>query len=154
MVAPPPFGRTVTFAERLSRSRMHPVDRETRLRNAAHQPDLSKRFRPDGEPQWSRRREPRRHDQKHWSPRLFTEITHSFLRPQIITTKGQYTLDANSFFSWQSTMQTLMVPPTFNVTYGQRLSSSSSLTGFTSVRSGTYPSVPGVRTCRGCDDAA
>lgn len=74
----------------------------------------------------------------HWSPRLFTEITLSFLRPQIITTKGQFTVDANSFFSWQATMQTLMMPPTFNVTYGQRLSSKSTLTGFTSVRSGTY----------------
>ncbi|GAK65806.1 DnaJ-domain-containing protein [Moesziomyces antarcticus] len=74
----------------------------------------------------------------HWSPRLFTEITLSFLRPQIITTKGQFTLDANSFFSWQSTMQTLLMPPTFNLTYGQRLSSKSTLTGFTTVRSGTY----------------
>ncbi|KAI3480287.1 hypothetical protein L1887_57552 [Cichorium endivia] len=74
----------------------------------------------------------------HWSPRLFTEITLSFLRPQIITTKGQFTLDANSFFSWQSTMQTLLMPPTFNITYGQRLSSKSTLTGFTTVRSGTY----------------
>ncbi len=33
----------------------------------------------------------------HWSPRLFSEVTLSFLRPQIITTKGQYTVDANSF---------------------------------------------------------
>ncbi|PWY99494.1 hypothetical protein BCV70DRAFT_201054 [Testicularia cyperi] len=74
----------------------------------------------------------------HWSPRLFTDVTMSFLRPQIVTTKGQYTLDANSFFSWQGTLQTLMVPPSFNVTYGQRLSSTSTLTGFTSVRSGTY----------------
>lgn len=74
----------------------------------------------------------------HWSPRLFTEITLSFLRPHLITTKGQYTVDANSFFSWQSTLQTLLLPPTFNVTYGQRLSSESTLTGFTSVRSGTY----------------
>ncbi|SPO23766.1 uncharacterized protein UTRI_03737_B [Ustilago trichophora] len=74
----------------------------------------------------------------HWSPRLFTDVTLSFLRPQIITTKGQYTLDTNSFFSWQGTLQTLMMPPSFNITYGQRLSSKSTLTGFTSVRSGTY----------------
>ncbi|TKY85433.1 hypothetical protein EX895_005595 [Sporisorium graminicola] len=74
----------------------------------------------------------------HWSPRLFSEITLSFLRPQIITTKGQYTLDANSFFTWQSTLQTPLLPPTLNVTYGQRLSTKSTLTGFTSVRSGTY----------------
>ncbi|GAC97525.1 hypothetical protein PHSY_005111 [Pseudozyma hubeiensis SY62] len=74
----------------------------------------------------------------HWSPRLFTELTLSFLRPQIITTKGQFTLDASSFFSWQSTIQTLLMPPTLNLTYGQRLSSKSSLTGFTSVRSGTW----------------
>lgn len=74
----------------------------------------------------------------HWSPRLFTDITLSFLRPQIVTTKGQYTVDANSFFSWQGTLQTLMLPPTFNVTYGQRLSTKSTLTGFTSIRSGTY----------------
>ncbi|SNX83748.1 uncharacterized protein MEPE_02455 [Melanopsichium pennsylvanicum] len=74
----------------------------------------------------------------HWSPRLFTDVTLSFLRPQIITTKGQYTVDAKSFFSWQATLQTLLLPPTFNVTYGQRLSSKSTLTGFTSVRSGTY----------------
>lgn len=74
----------------------------------------------------------------HWSPRLFTELTMSFLRPQIITTKGQFTVDTNSFFSWQATLQTLMLPPTFNVTYGQRLSSKSTLTGFTSFRSGTY----------------
>ncbi|SJX63177.1 uncharacterized protein SRS1_14001 [Sporisorium reilianum f. sp. reilianum] len=74
----------------------------------------------------------------HWSPRLFTEITLSFLRPQIVTTKGQYTVDANSFFTWQATQQTLMLPPTLNLTYGQRLSAKSTLTGFTSVRSGTY----------------
>lgn len=74
----------------------------------------------------------------HWSPRLFSEVTLSFLRPQIVTTKGQYTVDANSFFSWQGTLQTLLMPPSFSVTYGQRLSSVSTLTGFTSVRSGTY----------------
>lgn len=74
----------------------------------------------------------------HWSPRLFTEVTMSFLRPQIITTKGQYALDSNSFFTWQGTLQTFMVPPSFNITYGQKLSSKSSLTGFTSIRSGTY----------------
>ncbi|KAN0065729.1 hypothetical protein ACQY0O_000859 [Thecaphora frezii] len=74
----------------------------------------------------------------HWSPRLFSEVTMTFLRPQILTTKGQYTLDQNSFFTWQSTLQTLAVPPTLNLTYGQRLSSKSTLTGFTSIRSGTY----------------
>ncbi|SAM82366.1 uncharacterized protein UBRO_04636 [Ustilago bromivora] len=74
----------------------------------------------------------------HWSPRLFTDITLAFLRPQIVTTKGQYTVDANSFFSWQGTLQTLMLPPTLNLTYAQRLSAKSTLTGFTSVRSGTY----------------
>ncbi|PWN46537.1 hypothetical protein IE53DRAFT_322792, partial [Violaceomyces palustris] len=74
----------------------------------------------------------------HWSPRLFTELTATLLRPQIITGKGQYTLDQNTFFTWQSTLQTLSVPPSFNVTYGQRLSTTSTLTGFTSVKSGTY----------------
>ncbi|EPQ31114.1 uncharacterized protein PFL1_01303 [Pseudozyma flocculosa PF-1] len=74
----------------------------------------------------------------HWSPRLFSEVTMTFIRPHILTTKGQYTLDQNSFFTWQSTLQTLASPPTLNLTYGQRLSSKSMLTGFTSIRSGTY----------------
>uniref|UniRef100_V5E4U1 J domain-containing protein n=1 Tax=Kalmanozyma brasiliensis (strain GHG001) TaxID=1365824 RepID=V5E4U1_KALBG len=85
----------------------------------------------------------------HWSPRLFSEVTLSFLRPQIVTTKGQFTVDANSFFSWQGTMQTWRMPPSLNLTYGQRLSAKSSLTGFTSVRSGTYSLGPWGREVGG-----
>lgn len=73
-----------------------------------------------------------------WSPRFFSEMSASLLRPHVLTTKGQYTVDENVFFNYAIVSQTLAAPPSVTLTYGQRLSSISSLTGFTSIKTGTY----------------
>ena len=36
---------------------------------------------------------------------------------KMTTTKGQYTLDPNTFFSWQATLQNLLIPPSFNFNF-------------------------------------
>lgn len=74
----------------------------------------------------------------HWSPRLFTEFSTTFMKPRVASLKGQYTIDEFSFINFAATSTTLLIPPSFNMTYGQRLSTKSQLTGFTAVRSGTY----------------
>ena len=73
-----------------------------------------------------------------WSPRFFSETSATLLRPQVFTNKGQYTLDENVFFTYALVAQTLAAPPAATLTWGQRLSSKSSLTGFTSFKSGGY----------------
>lgn len=74
----------------------------------------------------------------HWSPRFFSELSASILRPQILTARGQYTVDENVFFNYALVSQTLAAPPSVTLTWGQRLSSTSSLTGFTSLKTGSY----------------
>ena len=74
----------------------------------------------------------------HWSPRFFSELSASLLRPHILTAKGQYMVDENMFFNYALVSQTINTPPSLTLTYAQRLSSKSSLTGFTSFKSGAY----------------
>lgn len=74
----------------------------------------------------------------HWSPRFFSELSASLLRPHILTAKGQYMVDENMFFNYALVSQTINTPPSLTLTYAQRLSSKSSLTGFTSFKSGVY----------------
>ncbi|PWN30505.1 hypothetical protein BDZ90DRAFT_248139 [Jaminaea rosea] len=73
-----------------------------------------------------------------WSPRLQTDLMFTLMKPRIVQLKGQYQINEFSFFNWTVGGSTTMLPPSFNVTYGQRLSNESPLTGFTTVRSGTY----------------
>lgn len=74
----------------------------------------------------------------HWSPRFFTENTATLMRPNILTSKGQFTLDDNVFFTYAVVSQTLGAPPGLTLTWGQRLSSTTNLTGFTSFKTGSY----------------
>ncbi|CAO1618942.1 unnamed protein product [Parajaminaea phylloscopi] len=74
----------------------------------------------------------------HWSPRLFTEMSATLMRPRVASIKGQFTIDQFSFINFAATSTTLAVPPAFNISYGQRLSNESALTGFTAFRSGAY----------------
>lgn len=73
-----------------------------------------------------------------WSPRYYSELSASLLRPHVVTAKGQYTVDENIFFNYAIVAQTLATPPSATVTYGQRLSRISTLTGFTSIKTGAY----------------
>ncbi|KAK0536162.1 hypothetical protein OC835_002124 [Tilletia horrida] len=73
-----------------------------------------------------------------WSPRLFSEISATMLRPRIGTIKGQYVINSNSFLTFLVVSQTTQVPPSVTLTYGQRISSKSALTGFSSIKTGSY----------------
>lgn len=73
-----------------------------------------------------------------WSPRFFSEMSASILRPQVLTARGQYTVDENVFFNYAVVSQTWAAPPSVTLTWGQRLLSTSSLTGFTSLKTGSY----------------
>ena len=73
-----------------------------------------------------------------WSPRFFSETSATLLRPHVISSKGQYVVDENLFFTYAVVSQTWAVPPSVTLTWGQRLSSTSSLTGFTSLKTGAY----------------
>jgi len=73
-----------------------------------------------------------------WSPRLFSEISATMLRPRIGTIKGQYVINPNSFLTFVVASQTTAVPPSVTLTYGQRISSTSALTGFSSIKTGSY----------------
>ncbi|KAK0546126.1 hypothetical protein OC846_005406 [Tilletia horrida] len=73
-----------------------------------------------------------------WSPRLFAEASATMLRPRIGTFKAQYALSPNSFLTGLVVAQSPLVPPSVTLTYGQRISPTSALTGFTSVKTGSY----------------
>ncbi|WFD45364.1 hypothetical protein MPSI1_004046 [Malassezia psittaci] len=74
----------------------------------------------------------------HWSPKFFSEVSATLLKPHILTSKGQYSVDDHLFFTYAIVSQTLAVPPSLTVTWGQRLSHQSSLTGFSSYKTGAY----------------
>lgn len=74
----------------------------------------------------------------HWSPRLFTDISATLMKPRVGSIKGQCTIDQFSFINFAATSITTAVPPAFYISYGQRLSTETALTGFTAFRSGTY----------------
>lgn len=74
----------------------------------------------------------------HWSPHFFSELSATLLKPHILTSKGQYTVDDNLFFTYAVVAQTLAAPPSVTMTWGQRLSSTSTLTGFSSYKTGAY----------------
>lgn len=74
----------------------------------------------------------------HWSPRFFSELSASLLRPHVLTAKGQYMVDENMFFNYAVVSQTMQMPPSVTLTYAQRLSAKSNLTGFTSYKTGAY----------------
>ncbi|PKI84548.1 hypothetical protein MVES_001411 [Malassezia vespertilionis] len=73
-----------------------------------------------------------------WSPQYLSEITATMLKPHVLTAKGQYTVDENLFFNYALVSTMLAAPPSVTVTWGQRLSSKSTLTGFTSLKTGPY----------------
>ncbi|WFD30604.1 hypothetical protein MSPP1_001625 [Malassezia sp. CBS 17886] len=73
-----------------------------------------------------------------WSPRFFSEMSATLLRPHVLTAKGQYAIDENIFFTYAIVSQTMAAPPSVTLTWGQRLSASSPLTGFTSIKTGSY----------------
>ncbi|KAE8232119.1 hypothetical protein CF326_g2852 [Tilletia indica] len=73
-----------------------------------------------------------------WSPKLFSEVSATLLRPRIGTIKGQYVINPNSFLTFLVVSQTTVVPPSVTLTYGQRISSTSALTGFSSIKTGSY----------------
>lgn len=73
-----------------------------------------------------------------WSPHFFSEWSATLLHPHIVTAKGLYTVDDNMFFNYAIVAQALGIPPSVTVTWGQRLSSTSPLTGFSSYKSGAY----------------
>ncbi|CAD6887578.1 unnamed protein product [Tilletia laevis] len=73
-----------------------------------------------------------------WSPKLFSEVSATLLRPRIGTIKGQYVINPNSFLTFLVASQTTVVPPSVTLTYGQRISSTSALTGFSSIKTGSY----------------
>lgn len=73
-----------------------------------------------------------------WSPHFVSEISATLLKPHVLTAKGQYTVDENLFFTYAIVSQTLATPPSVTMTWGQRLSSKSSLTGFSSYKTGAY----------------
>ncbi|CEH19611.1 Molecular chaperone (DnaJ superfamily) [Ceraceosorus bombacis] len=73
-----------------------------------------------------------------WSPRLWSEFNCTALKPHVATAKAHWDLNQLSFFTFVATQQSLAAPPDLNVTYGQRLSSKSTLTGFTSFKLGHY----------------
>lgn len=73
-----------------------------------------------------------------WSPHFFSEISATMLKPHVLTSKGQYTVDDNLFFTYAIVSQTMAAPPSVTMTWGQRLSSKSSLTGFSSYKTGAY----------------
>lgn len=74
----------------------------------------------------------------HWSPHFFSEMSATLLKPHILTSKGQYTVDDNLFFTYTVVAQTMAAPPSVTLMWGQRLSSKSSLTGFSSYKTGAY----------------
>lgn len=74
----------------------------------------------------------------HWSPRFFSEMSATMFHPQVLTSKGQYVLNEHVFFTYAIVAQTLAAPPVTTVTWGQRLSTMSNLTGLLSLKTGTF----------------
>ena len=74
----------------------------------------------------------------HWSPRFFSEMSATLFHPQVLTSKGQYVLNEHVFFTYAVVAQTLSAPPVTTLTWGQRLSTRSNLTGLLSLKTGTF----------------
>ena len=58
--------------------------------------------------------------------------------PNLLLMNFPLTSNSNRFLSYAAAMHSPFVPPSINVTFGQRISSKSTMTGFTSVKTGAY----------------
>lgn len=73
-----------------------------------------------------------------WNSKFSTEISSALLRPRVVSLKGQYELTKFSFVNFVASGSTFVVPPRLQVSFGQRLSEKSPLTGFTVFNTGSY----------------
>ncbi|PWN31705.1 uncharacterized protein FA14DRAFT_151104 [Meira miltonrushii] len=73
-----------------------------------------------------------------WNPKLGTEASVTLLPPRVASLKGQYELTKFSFLSFVATGSTFKIPPALQLSFAQRLSEKTNMTGFTVFNTGTY----------------
>lgn len=73
-----------------------------------------------------------------WNPKLSLECTTSLMRPRFGSMKATYGFNEFSWITFIASSSNFALPPMLNVSYAQRLSQKSTLTGFTSLKSGSY----------------
>ncbi|KAK4687510.1 hypothetical protein P7C73_g2607, partial [Tremellales sp. Uapishka_1] len=75
-----------------------------------------------------------------FSPWLWMEVGSTFMNPRLITGKGTYTFDENTFLTVNAVQQTLKAPPNVSLTLGRRLYAKT--TGFITFKSGFWSLSP------------
>jgi DnaJ family protein C protein 11 len=73
-----------------------------------------------------------------WNPKLSTDLTMTLMRPRVASVKATYGFNEFSWLTFVASSSNFAIPPQLSLSYAQRLSSTSTLTGFTSVKSGSY----------------
>lgn len=73
-----------------------------------------------------------------WNPKFSTETSVALLQPRVASLKGQYELTKFSYLSFVASGATFKLPPALQLSFAQRLSEKSNMTGFTVFNTGTY----------------